>query len=500
MPATTRHHDKRERDALGARGLEDVRNERSAEEAGATASAIAFATSDPLTLSMEHFGRALLVVFREAVHAHPKLQPVSVAEDPKVRAALRAAWTDAFGSAGDVLQSTPALAAQLPFVARQVCNAAAGAVNAELDACVLKVCNDVLATLTFQDAPLLARFGWTGRSSPPPAELMNQCARNWQLPATTVTTAYAEAQTQYAATDLGIVFLLAKGVTPTNRELRAVRFKQLLNPSSDEWQACRQRLDSLVQLEGDRTWDADPEGWQTLNDFRDAVPAWQDRDIFHLRKGVTLPRRHQLSGLCYIHAPEVLQHYLVSLSDPNVGMIDMVKLVRESFDAKLLEQHVFDDAGGSSRAVLKMILEKDSEIIASYADVYEQHLLQHGPGLVAGFAVYADFHAAQSMSYDGKPTGNLVGHHAMVLIGARRDPSGKRFFLVQNWWKQSQFVELSEQYLKACDATVYFVQTRQLKIPETFPTQPHLIAENENIDKPEQMMFENPVAPPKEFV
>lgn len=334
---------------------------------------------------------------------------------------------------------------------------------------------------------------------------VQELSSKWKLTTGTVREAFAKAQTQHGTSDLGIVFLFAKGVMLD--DLPAVRhatFDALLNPREDKWKACRARLNRLVQLDGDKTWDTDPEGWQTLDDFRAAVPAWQDQDIFHLREGVSLPRRHQLSGLCYIHAPEVLQHYLVSLNQrhkANVGMIDMVKLVSQTYDAQQLQRHVFDNAGGSSHTVLQMILEPGSAIVATEAAMYEQRLKQYGPGLVAMFAVHDDFHRAESSSYDGSPTGKLIGHHAMVLIGARQDKaSGKRWFLVQNWWKQSQFVELSETYLEACRATVFFVKTPQKQIPKEFPTQPHLIAENENVDKPEQMMFEFPVAPPKELV
>ena len=340
--------------------------------------------------------------------------------------------------------------------------------------------------------------------NPPDAEweaVQKELSSKWKLTPSTVRKAFAKAQAEHGTRDLGIVFLLAKDVMHGNEDERELRFKKLLNPPNDEWEACRRRLDRLVQLEGDTTFDTDPEGWQTLEDFRAAVPAWKDSDIFHFREGVSLPRRHQLSGgLCYIHAPQVLQRYLVSLHQPNVGMIDMVKLIRQTYSAKQLERHVFDDAGGDSCAVLETIFEPGSVYIGfirSHVDLYDQHLLKYGPALVARFRIYDDFlNAAAPSSFDGAPTGNFVGHHAMVMIGARQDTaSGKRWFLLQNWWKHSQFVEVSETYLEACSPTVYFVETPQKRIPEEFPTQPHLIAENENVDKPEELMGEYPEAP-----
>jgi hypothetical protein len=49
----------------------------------------------------------------------------------------------------------------------------------------------------------------------------------------------------------------------------------------------------------------------------------------------------------------------------------------------------------------------------------------------------------------------------MVMIGDRvAVDTGKTFFLLQNWWKTKQFVEVDEDYyLKSCGAAVYFVET-----------------------------------------
>ena len=49
----------------------------------------------------------------------------------------------------------------------------------------------------------------------------------------------------------------------------------------------------------------------------------------------------------------------------------------------------------------------------------------------------------------------------MVLIGARTDASGKRWFLLQNWWKEKQFVEVSEDYMGYCKPQTYFVYCTQ---------------------------------------
>ena len=75
----------------------------------------------------------------------------------------------------------------------------------------------------------------------------------------------------------------------------------------------------------------------------------------------------------------------------------------------------------------------------------------------------------------------------MLVIGSHTDNStGKRWYLLQNWWKQKQFVQVDEEYLKASEATVYFVETPQQGIPSDFPTTYARYVENENcIDKSE---------------
>ena len=193
-----------------------------------------------------------------------------------------------------------------------------------------------------------------------------------------------------------------------------------------------------------------PDGVQTFSEFVSLIPLWQNRSssyVFHLDhpdvkdKSDVLVQRAQLSGLCYIHGPDLLQHYLVSMtSSVSVGMIDMSKLIRDTFTAKQLEYHIFDNKGGSSFSMLKFILTKGSNTFAS--ENHTENLVRYGPGLVSYFEVYEDFRDNNKFSYSGIPTGDSVGLHAMVLIGYRKDEHGKVFYLLQNWWKDKQFVEV----------------------------------------------------------
>ena len=106
-----------------------------------------------------------------------------------------------------------------------------------------------------------------------------------------------------------------------------------------------------------------------------------------------LVQRHQLSGLCYMHGPDALQHYIVSMATRRcAGMIDITRLIRRSFSAEQLRTHVFEDKGGSSQAVLELILVSGSETYSTDIDMITRERLERfGPCLVSGFKVHRDF-------------------------------------------------------------------------------------------------------------
>jgi hypothetical protein len=54
----------------------------------------------------------------------------------------------------------------------------------------------------------------------------------------------------------------------------------------------------------------------------------------------------------------------------------------------------------------------------------------------------------------GRPSGRVIGSHAMVLVGHRKDDTGKQFFLIQNWWFKKQFLEFDADYLIASGASI----------------------------------------------
>jgi hypothetical protein len=173
-----------------------------------------------------------------------------------------------------------------------------------------------------------------------------------------------------------------------------------------------------------------------------------------------------------MHALVVVQHYLVSMRTKlDAGMIDMAAMMRDTWCGEELTRHIFDTRGGNARTMLEHILVEGSVTTSQVSwDRFRGHLKKFGPALVTTFKVHDDFYFNTRQGiFDGVVRGAFKGHHAMALIGARTDEKGKRWFLLQNWWRNLQFVEVSESYLESSGATVCFVKTPQPHIPTSFP-------------------------------
>lgn len=195
--------------------------------------------------------------------------------------------------------------------------------------------------------------------------------------------------------------------------------------------------------------------------------------------------RRQLSGLCYIHAPVVLQHYLCCINSKGKcgSMIDVAKFVRDHFDSEALRSYVFEKKGGCSMQILKTITNQP------YLDMISCELrtsplyvkcrknceriaerLKTKPALVSGFRVDSDFQTSNKVSFRGLVGKDHRGLHAMLLIGAREDQSGEYWFLLQNWWTGRFFIEVNWQYLASSDCKISFVANTDdlTDIPDNF--------------------------------
>ena len=286
-------------------------------------------------------------------------------------------------------------------------------------------------------------------------------------------------------------FLYTKNVMAEEEAVvRKVKFGSLLDPPPfSQYVKARERLNKLLEVSGDKHGDEIPSDVETFDASIANSAKWKAASAYIHPSVLKYPaQRVQRSGLCYIHAPEVLQHYLVSMQNKaNAGMINIAEMIRDTWNGVQLTRHIFDNTGGNSHTMLTQILQPDSVLLTCTLKDYRLFLEQYGPALVSTFVVrdeFLDVHGGKS--FGGTVSGLFKGHHAMVLIGVRIDQNTQQqWFLLQNWWPNMQFVEVSESYLESAGATVYFVKTPQSSIPTAFPTYTALYAENENLDKEE---------------
>ena len=186
--------------------------------------------------------------------------------------------------------------------------------------------------------------------------------------------------------------------------------------------------------------------------------------------------RKQKSGLCYLHAPVVLEHYLIAIatngrssSTYNIGKYEAHVLTGNH-----LKDFLLRDEGGSSQNTLFELCELDDAdtilinipsptIAEAYSVVCEEILARvaQSPALVSSFVVHSDFLHSDTVSFSGIPSrgarASNTSRHSMVLIGGRKTADGEYFFLLQNWWEGRYFIEVSAGYMHYCQASIRFV-------------------------------------------
>ena len=304
-------------------------------------------------------------------------------------------------------------------------------------------------------------------------------------------------------------FLYVKGVLASfPSKSRKEWFENIMNPAQCEsdqltkqFSEAKERLKSIVAPDGVITSNEIPEDVQTFDQAMHNLQDWQDLKsdeihIFHLHDDKiqgrdVLVQRVQRSSLCYLHAPAVLSHYLVSrnnFTDPST-MINIALHVAGSFDGRALSEYIFGDRGDSSIRLLNVFLTPASNYqVWNIEDIEIRTFQLHGPALISGFEVYDDFMSDDKLHYEGLPRGKSLGFHAMVLIGMKTKPV--RTFFLQNWSRRKQFISVSEEYLKATKPTIYFVTTPQMSIPACFSTYSFRYAETLLLDRPERLLEE----------
>ena len=271
------------------------------------------------------------------------------------------------------------------------------------------------------------------------------------------------------------LFLYAKGILASERSLiRRIEFEDLLEGRrTADLSKALERLKNIVEKRETTPKRGTNQPTTMFESFVQAHPEWKEgKDVFVIHrdhpdlrgKEHALVERLQPSGLCYMHAPIVLQHYLVAMTNiGKVPMLDMSIYLTSKLSAKSLYWRIWDDEGGDSFDFLKHILsvfpKKDTRP-SSNDETLAKNLHEFGPALVSGFQATKDFASNEEWQYLGKFEGKIIGLHAMVLIGYRSFGDEKRY-LLQNWWHKKPYVEVDLKYLLTSWANIHFIQEKQ---------------------------------------
>jgi hypothetical protein len=287
------------------------------------------------------------------------------------------------------------------------------------------------------------------------------------------------------------------------REISVADFENLFpphtlqpSPCRNEWTLAHNRLFSLVDRTCDYSQPNVPEMVQTLAHAISHVTDWADDEsayIFYRDDDAVKEKSDAIAqrvdspdypSLCYLQAPVVLQRCLIVKYRQEGGpfqMIDIKKFVAKHLDSDQLERH-FLMYCGSSLEILRSILPPGSSIeINSICGIEPDIIKKYGPALIMSFRVHSDFLDEGVLVHSGLPTGPFVGLHSMLLVGVKGTGESKAF-MVQNWWRKKQFVQVSVSYMLDCMPLLYFVRTPQTEIAERYPVVYGGYAESGGVD------------------
>lgn len=281
--------------------------------------------------------------------------------------------------------------------------------------------------------------------------------------------------------EAGIAMLKTKQVFGNDADLAEIFFKKLRkpNPERPAEEQMRLRLRKLMLAKSDRE-PTDREflvakQLQLFNsaDYEGFAFSAVDQDEVRVQ-------RHQLTGLCYLHAPIVLRHYALHRAGLKTDMVDLTKYILSKFTPDALRQYVFEGYGGDSEKTLRSFLQAGTVVTCCRPEDAPEMMKHYGPLLVSKFEVFADFMDPKIKLHEGQPTGERRGFHAMLVVGTKQ-AGDKLHFLLQNWWLEKQFVVVDMEYLKACNANLHFIETTQTHVVE-LPTHPGKILQTEAFD------------------
>lgn len=218
---------------------------------------------------------------------------------------------------------------------------------------------------------------------------------------------------------------------------------------------------------------------------------------------ITIVHRRQLASNCFLQAAAAAHKYLVQMgSGEDKGMLDLAKYVRNQFNSDDLEKYLLTDLGGDTRHFFLLLADlKPSQVIHLKSENIEADLLvdvtepspetgnltacwkrlvEFGPAVVTHFLVAEDFRR-----FKQRPAGSFVlprfsepvtktmegDRHAMLLVGMHFCCIDRKWhLLLQNWWDDMQFLDVTAEYFHSTGAQLIFCTKRLTSYLPNIPT------------------------------
>ena len=205
--------------------------------------------------------------------------------------------------------------------------------------------------------------------------------------------------------------------------------------------------------------------------------------------------RSQRSGICFLHAGVLWQHYLKCKRTPGLladhKMLEISAYIRNGMSNQETHKFLVKGEGGYSVSFFSRITgipdrkllscsfqarksEDPDHFNACSAWVLRTYARLREPGLVSDFWIERafaegeksvfehEFDRAEFYSYAQTKGRAIPIMHSMVLIGVHRDEdTGTVWFLLQNFWRNKYFCLVSAEYMASCRARISFVEQEE---------------------------------------
>eukprot|EP00971_Amphidinium_carterae_P023884 470913-Amphidinium_carterae.1 len=173
--------------------------------------------------------------------------------------------------------------------------------------------------------------------------------------------------------------------------------------------------------------------------------------------------RIQRAGYCFLHAALTSASYVRALQQPpgsSVKHFSLADFLRRQW--QVAYSIVMDKGGSSLQTLLSLGIERNAMHVVQDWRVLEEpeviieHLNTFGLGMLQDFTKKLPSYSDREACNERVIRNGQFATHALLMVGWRKDFSGT-FYLMQNWWRDNEFFEISQRCLMMTGAEMIFV-------------------------------------------